>query len=117
LLPAKHRLKASREFQTVFSRGRSVADSLLVLYVLPRRDSTQRFGFSVGRKLGGAVQRNRVKRVLREAVRHLLPDLATGKDYVVIARRGMKDASFEQGMASLDRLFRRAGVRGLPEER
>lgn len=89
----------------MFSKGKSVADSLLVLYTLPRSDESVRFGFSVGRKIGGAVQRNRVKRLLREAARMLLPEMTPGRDLVIVARVRVKDASFAEVVASLGRLL------------
>ena len=117
MLPVRYRLKASREFQAVFSKGKSRADALIVLYTLPRTDEAVRFGFSVSRTLGGAVQRNRVKRLLREAAKGLLPEVATGQDIVVVARRRAKDVPLAELTASLDRLLTRAGARADPEER
>ena len=107
LLPTKARLRASRDFQAVFSRGKSHADPLLVLYALPRPDGATRFGFSVGRKVGGAAQRNRVKRLLREAARGLMLETSPGHDFVVVARARAKDASFADVCASMRRLMGR----------
>jgi ribonuclease P protein component len=83
------RLSRSADFDRVFREGRSHASRHLVLYSFPRGDGAEReprLGVSVGRKVGGAVERNRVKRVLREAFWAVAPDLPAGYDFVLVAR-------------------------------
>src|SRR3954451_4738808 len=69
--PRRRRLARSAEFERVYRRGRSKANRFLVLYTFPREegddDEGPRLGLSVSRRVGGAVDRTRVKRVLREA--------------------------------------------------
>jgi len=81
------RLSRSAEFERVYRQGRSVANRHLVLYTFPNA-STQRprLGLSVSRKVGGAVERNKVKRLLREAFSHAENELLSGQDVVVVAR-------------------------------
>lgn len=88
------RLSRSTEFQRVYRQGRSKANRYLVLYSFSRgeaADDGSRFGVSVGRKVGNAVVRNRVKRTIREALDQLEPELADGLDYVVLARAEIVD--------------------------
>jgi ribonuclease P protein component len=96
----RHRLSRSRDFDAVYRQGRSVSTRFLVLYWFPRDDDAEgdpRLGLAVPRATGGAVVRNRVKRQLREAWRGLLPRVAAGHDYVLIARPGLPEATETRG--------------------
>ncbi|HEU0025449.1 MAG TPA: ribonuclease P protein component [Thermoleophilaceae bacterium] len=83
----RRRLSRSGEFERVYREGRSHASRHLVVYAFPRADAdSPRLGVSVGRKLGGAVERNRVKRLLREAFWARAGALPDGLDFVIVAR-------------------------------
>jgi ribonuclease P protein component len=85
----RRRLSRSGEFDRVYRDGSSHATRYLVLYSFPRRgDETHdvRLGVSVSRKVGGSVERNRVKRALREAFWGLAERLPPGYDFVIVAR-------------------------------
>jgi ribonuclease P protein component len=87
--PKRRRLSRSAEFERVYRQGRSKGNRYLVLYAFPREDAAEdgpRLGLSVGRRVGGAVDRTRVKRVLREAFWEEATRLPVGSDYVVVAR-------------------------------
>lgn len=85
----RRRLSRSGEFDRVYREGSSHGNRFLVVYRFPRSDddgSELRLGVSVGRKVGGAVERNRVKRALRETFWSLEGDLPQGHDFVIVAR-------------------------------
>lgn len=89
----RHRLSRSRDFDAVYRHGRSVSTRFLVLYWFPRDDGDDpRLGIAVPKGSGSAVDRNRVKRRLREAWRERLPQVPAGRDYVLIARPALGDA-------------------------
>ncbi len=113
---ARGRLSRSAEFERVYRQGRSTANRHLVLYTFPNASAqSPRLGLSVSRKVGGAVQRNRVKRLLREAFAHVEGGLKPGQDVVVVARPGAGELAEREGLAgveeSLSELIARAGLR------
>jgi ribonuclease P protein component len=101
--PKRGRLSRSAEFERVFRQGRSVGNRFLVLYSFPRAaagdsgDGT-RLGVSVSRKVGGAVDRNRVKRLLREAFAALAERLPEDQDVVVVARPEVRELAERDGL-------------------
>jgi ribonuclease P protein component len=95
----RHRLSRSRDFDAVYRRGRSVSTRFLVLYWFSRDEDGDdpRLGIAVPKSTGGAVVRNRTKRQLREAWRALLEQVPAGRDYVIVARPGLPEASDQRG--------------------
>lgn len=110
MLPRHHRLTRSRDFSRVRRFGRSSGSPLLALYVLPTRSSDIRVGFSVSKRVGKATIRNRVKRLIREAVRHQLPLIRPGQDLVFIARPASSEASYHQIAETVAYLLRKGGA-------
>jgi ribonuclease P protein component len=104
------RLSRSADFQRVYRQGDSVSSRHFVLYAFPREDSGERpdapgaadvrLGVSVGRRVGGAVERNRVKRLLREAFWELPERVSPHHDYVVVARQGAAELADAGGLDS-----------------
>jgi ribonuclease P protein component len=102
----RRRLSRSAEFDRVYRQGRSKANRFLVLYAFPREDGAgegPRLGLSVSRRVGGAVDRTRVKRVLREAFWQEAERLPDGSDYVVVARPEARGLVEREGTAGVRR--------------
>jgi ribonuclease P protein component len=129
----RRRLSRSADFDRVFREGRSFGSRHLVLHAFPRRppdagvpgggdvaersgdaDSMPRLGVSVGRRVGSAVERNRVKRLLREAFWSVAPSLQPGYDFVLVARPDAAELARREGEpafeADLRELVARAGL-------
>ena len=106
--PKRRRLSRSAEFERVYRQGRSKSNRFLVLYAFPRADQPTdaaatgpRLGLSVSRRVGGAVDRTRVKRVLREAFWTEAERLPDGSDYVVVARPDARELAEREGMSGV----------------
>jgi ribonuclease P protein component len=99
----RRRLSRSGEFERVYREGRSHASRHLVVYAFPRTEGEPepRLGLSVGRKLGGAVDRNRVKRQLRDAFWKNAESLKAGHDFVIVARPSAGELA-EQGEGAME---------------
>ena len=104
------RLTGSTNFKRVRRSGKSYAHPLVVLLVLPASERISRFGVIAGRSLGGSVQRNRAKRMLREAVRAILPNIKPGWDVIMIARQPILGARFTDIKLAMHQLFANAGL-------
>jgi ribonuclease P protein component len=117
---SRGRLSHSAEFERVYRQGRSTANRHLVLYTFPNASAERpRLGLSVSRKVGGAVERNRVKRLLREAFAHAEAGLMPGQDVVLVARPPAGQLAERDGLAGVDasltELIGKAGLRRPPD--
>ncbi|HEU0019634.1 MAG TPA: ribonuclease P protein component [Thermoleophilaceae bacterium] len=113
----RRRLSRSGDFDRVYRDGRSHANRFLVVYSFPRSGGEEpRLGISVGRKVGGAVVRNQVKRMLRDAFWAAGESLPDGHDFVIVARPEMAAVASERGAAGVEEELRgvlaSAGISG-----
>jgi ribonuclease P protein component len=100
------RLSRSVEFDRVYRQGRSTANRYLVLYTFPNPSSHRaRLGLSVSRKVGGAVERNRVKRLLREVFAQTEHELDSEQDIVVVARPEIRELAERDGLDGVGAAF------------
>jgi ribonuclease P protein component len=105
-----NRLKKNEMFRRVFNRGQSVANRQLVLYYLKNHEDDVRIGISVTKKIGHAVVRNRIKRVLKESIRLKLELLVKGYDFVFIVRQAALGLSYQELDSSVDHILKRSGL-------
>ena len=102
------RLRKHAEFSNAFANGKSVANKILVLYSYRRSEADPaRFGYSVSKRVGNAVIRNRVKRRLQSIMREVAPTMQSGYDYVWIARNRAAEVSFDRLKAAVLELVKR----------
>lgn len=92
--------------------GKSVGSHTLVLIFAASRKPDRRIGFAVGKKVGNAVVRNRTKRRLREAVTPYIPELPAGCRLIFVARSAIAEASYQDIVSTVRRLFLKAGLVG-----
>jgi ribonuclease P protein component len=109
----RRRLSRSGDFDRVYREGRSQAGRHLVVYTFPRGTGSSdpaeegpRLGISVGRKVGGAVDRNRVKRMLREAFWACADELPEGHDFVIVARPAAGELAEREGGSGIETALR-----------
>lgn len=107
----RQRLTRSGDFDRVFRQGTSRGNRFFVLYAFPREESGDagdgtRLGVSVGRKVGGAVERNAVKRALREAFWALADGIVAASDFVVVARPDAAGLVAREGTTGVSKALR-----------
>jgi len=105
----RYRLSSSADFQRVRRMGKVYAHPLVILITCPNGLDVSRFGVTAGRRVGGAVGRNRAKRLLREAVRPYVTRTHPGWDIVLIARSGLLTAAWASLAQAVSGLLVRTG--------
>ena len=98
-------LKKNYQFRFVYNRGKSIANRLLVMYVVRNGTDGNRFGISVSKKVGTSVVRSRITRLLRESYRLSESKFLAGYDIVVIARASAKEATYREVESALMHLL------------
>ena len=106
------RLRDGADFRSVRQRGRRYGSKLMRVYVSRGGCSHNRYGLVTARQVGGAVQRNRIRRLMREALRRLDPVLLQGHDLVIVAHSALVGKTGSGVNRELQRLLRRAGLLG-----
>ena len=109
-LPKNGRLHENSQFQTVYRTGRSVANRMAVLYLVSNGQANNQIGFAAGKRLGNAVVRNRVKRLLREAYRLQQQKLLQGYDLVLVGRKNLIEADLQKTVNAFLDLCLRAKI-------
>ncbi len=100
----------NRDFRRLYARGKSFVHPLLVTYCLKNRTGRRRYGITVSVKVGGAVTRNRAKRVIREAFRMLSPDVPPGWDIIFVARTKTPHVKMPEVQSVMKKQLKKAGV-------
>ncbi|MCG9126181.1 ribonuclease P protein component [Candidatus Poribacteria bacterium] len=108
--PHPDRLKKQWEFQRAYKSGRKYWDAYFVIYIYSTPLDQARLGITVSKKVGKSVQRNRVKRLIREVFRLLRSDLYPKYDIVVVGRPAACELTASQVEESLSKLFRKAKI-------
>lgn len=110
-LNKRQRIKKNEEFQQVFKKGKSFANRQFVVYSYRKEGQTEfRIGLSVGKKIGNAVTRNRVKRYIRQTFLELREEVRNDMDYIIIARHQAASLDFHETKKSLQHVLRIARV-------
>lgn len=105
-----YRLRRNSDFLQVRRFGKTYASPLMVLAFVRNELEHSRFGFVVSKRLGKAVQRNKIKRRMREAARLLIPNVKSGFDLVFIARRPIAQAAYGEIEQTIEHLLRKADL-------
>jgi len=111
-LPPESRIQRSKDVRSVFDRGRSAAAGPVVVYARQRDDERPpRFALVVSKRWGGAVERNRIRRLLRESFRTSRHELPQGFDFLLLPRNALEQLEMSQVRTHLMRAARRAVAR------
>ncbi len=105
-------MKYNRDFKRLYSRGKSIAAGYLVLYYQKNKLEKNVLGITVTKKLGKAVVRNRVRRLIRECYRLRENEMHIGYNMVLVARNRAADADFEKIGRDLSYLLKKSGIIG-----
>lgn len=103
-------IKENRDFRRLYRQKSSFVSPALVIYFKENNAGFSRLGITVGKKTGGAVQRNRAKRVIREAYRNLLPEFCKNVDIVIVARKRATFLKSTEVCNELKKLLIEAGI-------
>lgn len=100
----------NNRFRQMYARGRSFVSPSMVLYVMKGKKGKKRVGITVSKKLAGGVQRNRMRRRLKETYRIHEPFLSEGYDFILVARSRALHCPYPKLLADFKKVFSEAGV-------
>ena len=103
-------LNCNSDFRRLYNRGKAVTDPALVIYYSKNRAGICRIGITTSKKIGNAVQRNRSRRVIKEAVRNVCPELSPCYDIVMVARSKTKYLKSTRMEDVMRKVFRQEGM-------
>ncbi len=103
-------LKTNKDFRRVYNKGKSYASFYLVLYLLENKKNFSRNGFSISRKIGKAVVRNKLKRRMKEIIRSEEENIKIGYDLIFIARNPVNKLDFNGLKNETKKLLKKSGV-------
>lgn len=106
-------IKKDKDFRRVYSQGNSIATSGLVLYILPNNSQENRYGFSISKKIGKAVTRNKIRRRLKEIIRLKEKErmIKSGYDIIFIVRKPLVDCDYWEIKNEVEKLFTSSSLR------
>lgn len=106
-----YRIKKSKEIEQVMKKGRSKANPYFIVYKYPNKtNSNFRIAISVGKKVGKAFERNKIKRYIRTVTTEHKNQINPQYDYFIIARKGVKDLDYHMFKEQLERLYYKMGI-------
>lgn len=114
-MAAFNRLRKNYEFKYVYNNGKVFSNNLLVMYLTENKSDYNKVGFSVSKKVGNSVERNKVRRRIKECYRLNSIDIKKGYNIVFVSRVRAKDASYKELEKAMIAIFKRSQI--LQEER
>jgi len=103
-------MKENRQFKKVYEKGKSFANHLLVMYFMKNNLTVTRLGITVNKKVGKAVVRNRVRRLIKESYRLQEQFIMEGYDIVFVSRARAKEATYKEIYGAMHSLLKKAGL-------
>ncbi len=107
----KNRVRKAEEFQDIIHHGKKFVNQSFVLYTADRKEDEARIGISLSKKIGNAVQRNKIKRQVRMMCQDIVDFNLSPKDAVMIVRFGYKDLSYADNKNNLEKLLVKATIK------